>query len=186
MRLFEISPDGSRVVYTADQETDNVIELYSTPTDASAMPVKLNLPLAFGVDVDAPRISPDGTRVVFRAGALHSVPIDASSPSVLLHLPPGPFTYTSGVPDFQFSRDGASVFFLASLVAFPITNNWLVLAPIDGSAPTQVVVEPPSIRFNDGVVAFEPTPDGARVVHSADLDSPGVHELYLTALPALR
>ena len=41
---FEISPDGSRVVYYADQDTDNVLEVYSVPSDGSAVPVKLNAP----------------------------------------------------------------------------------------------------------------------------------------------
>ncbi len=39
---FKISPDGSRVVYRADQDTDEVFELYSAPVDGSTAAVKLN------------------------------------------------------------------------------------------------------------------------------------------------
>jgi Tol biopolymer transport system component len=43
-----LSPDGSRAIYAADQQTDNLIELYSTRVDGSALPVKLNGPLLPG------------------------------------------------------------------------------------------------------------------------------------------
>jgi len=39
--FFQISPDGSTVVYTA-QGTDEVLELYSVPIGGGAAPVKLN------------------------------------------------------------------------------------------------------------------------------------------------
>src|SRR5262249_33699693 len=41
----QITPDGSRDVYVADADVDNVFELYSVPCDASAAPVLLNSPL---------------------------------------------------------------------------------------------------------------------------------------------
>ena len=41
---FQFSPDGSRVLYRADQETDNVLELYSVAAGGGT-PVKLNTPL---------------------------------------------------------------------------------------------------------------------------------------------
>ena len=44
---FRISPDASRVVYRADQATDEVSELYSVPL-AGGTPVRLNATLVAG------------------------------------------------------------------------------------------------------------------------------------------
>jgi len=66
---FQISPDSSKVVYRADQETDNVDELYSVPTTGPASDgVRLNDPLVAGGDVYFDyQISPDSSQVVYRA-----------------------------------------------------------------------------------------------------------------------
>ena len=49
---LQFSPDGSRVLYLADQETNHVYELYSVPA-AGGTPVKLNSALPSGGDVAA-------------------------------------------------------------------------------------------------------------------------------------
>ena len=61
-------PDGLCVVYRADQDANNVQELYSVVTDGSAAPVKLSAPLVGGGDVKRGFVlTPDGQRVVYRA-----------------------------------------------------------------------------------------------------------------------
>ena len=83
---FQVSPDGSRVVYRAAHDSVGVEELYSAPTDGSVAAVKLNGALASS-EVDDPFIiSPDGTRVVYVAAQetagvfeLYSAPIDGSA-----------------------------------------------------------------------------------------------------------
>ncbi len=50
---YTISPDGSRVVYTADQETNNVFEIYSVPLGGPATAgIKLNEALGAGGSVN--------------------------------------------------------------------------------------------------------------------------------------
>jgi len=64
-----ISPDGTRVVYVADADTDDVFELYAVNPDGTDFQ-KLNPALVAGGDVSFDfAISPDGTRVVYRADA---------------------------------------------------------------------------------------------------------------------
>lgn len=64
---LRISPDGSRVVYRADQSLDDVMELYSVPIDGGAS-VKLNGTLvAFGDVRGDFQVSPDSQYVVYRA-----------------------------------------------------------------------------------------------------------------------
>jgi Tol biopolymer transport system component len=63
---FQISPDNSWVVYNADQDTDEVFELYSVPLTGGS-PVKLNGPLVSGGNIESFRVSPGSSRVVYRA-----------------------------------------------------------------------------------------------------------------------
>src|SRR5690606_39504840 len=59
---FQLSPDGSTVVYNADQDTDNVREIYSVPV-AGGTVTRLNAPMTPGGNSVSPgRISPDGDR----------------------------------------------------------------------------------------------------------------------------
>ena len=79
---FQISPDGRHVVYRADQDTDQVLELYSVLLGGGP-PIRLNPLLVTGQSVEDYQISPDGRWVVYRADQdtdnsieLYSVPIE--------------------------------------------------------------------------------------------------------------
>ena len=66
VRDFSISPNSSRVVYSADQDTDGVGELYSVPIGGGTV-TELNSPLVAGGSVYRFSISPDSSRVVYSA-----------------------------------------------------------------------------------------------------------------------
>ena len=79
---FQISPDSSRVVYSADQQKAFVGELYGVPLGGpAAAGIKLNGALVAGGIVRSFLISPDSSRVVYVATQpstdfeLYSVPI---------------------------------------------------------------------------------------------------------------
>ena len=89
IRAIRVSPDGRRVVYAAEQDTDDILDLYSVPIEGGPV-TRLGGPLARnGADIPSAesrfRITPDGTRVVFVVDPtddllddlveLHSVPI---------------------------------------------------------------------------------------------------------------
>ena len=65
---LQFSPDGSRVLYHADQATNGIDEIYMVPSTGGT-PVKLNGDLVVGGDVDDDglQFSPDGTRVLYLA-----------------------------------------------------------------------------------------------------------------------
>jgi len=68
---LQSSPDGSRVVYVAEQEVDNKKEIYSVPVGGGT-PIKLNQPLSAGGVNGHFVISPDSSTVFF--GAVEDVP----------------------------------------------------------------------------------------------------------------
>jgi hypothetical protein len=62
---FAISPDGTWVVYAADQDSDEVVEAYAVPTDGSQPARKVNRRLVPGGDVYPPSFTPDSARVLY-------------------------------------------------------------------------------------------------------------------------
>ncbi len=183
---YEISPDSQRVVYRADQEVNNRIELYSVPIDGSSSAVKLNGPLASGGGVVYPsgngvevEITPDSGRVLFLADPLvayqyqlFSAPIDGSAAPVVLNaaLPAG-----ASVQDgFDIAPDGARVVYRAEEQCCIIE---LFSAPVaGGQAPVKLngTLAPGA----DVWPGFQVAPDSLGVAYLADQDQVGVAELY--------
>jgi hypothetical protein len=65
--IFQISPDGTRVVYGADQDAFTRLELYSVSINGpTGSAIKLNGPLVANGEVNDFQISPDSRRVVYR------------------------------------------------------------------------------------------------------------------------
>lgn len=137
---FLVSPDGTRVVYRADQVNNDVFELFSVPSDGSSAPLLLNSPLPTTGDRDVEPdfvVSPDGTRVVYRADGtagnvlqLYSVPIDGSAAPTLLT----PTLVTGGDVEsgLRLSPDAQRVLFRADLALDGAVELYSV--PITGSA----------------------------------------------------
>ncbi|MHC4458897.1 MAG: TolB family protein, partial [Planctomycetota bacterium] len=68
VKEFKWSPDSSRIAYRAEQDTDNVVELYTSPPDSSTGNTKIN-PNTFvpGQNVTAFAWAPDSSRLAYRA-----------------------------------------------------------------------------------------------------------------------
>ena len=137
--VFAFTPvGGSTVVYIADQDTDNLFELYSGPLAGGTSPVKLNSTLVKGGKVLDFKVSSDGTMVVYRArqesldGNLYSVPIGGGTPVQLN----GPFIGFALVEaDYQISRDGTRVYYRSSEEN---PEFELFSVPISGGARTKL------------------------------------------------
>ncbi len=182
---FRISPDGSRVVYRADQETDGVMELFSAPVDGSGAAVKLNGTLAAGGGTLSYEISADSQYVVYRADQdvdgvdeLYRVPLDGSGGPEKLN---DPLVAGGNVSDFTFSPDSQWVLYLADQDTDDVIELYRV--PLDGSAG--------AMKLNGTLVAggdvgfggnFFVSPDSQRVIYLADQDTNDVFELYGVAI----
>jgi Tol biopolymer transport system component len=163
-----ISPDGSRVVYRADQVTDGVNEIFSVPT-AGGTPIKLNGPLATNGDVKSYgyQISPDGSHVVYVAdqvannvNELFRVPIDGGTPVKLS----GTLVEGGSVSTFRISPDGSHVVYVADQVTDNVQEIFSV--PIGGG--TAINLNGPLVAGGRVNPNFRISPDSSRVVYQAD------------------
>src|SRR6185503_15585206 len=138
---YEISADGSRVVYVTDEDRDGVRELYSVPIEAEGTSVGFawRQPRIRSIRLSAPftgygevadeydggftfALSPDGREVVYRAGQeapdvleLFRVPIDGGAPPVKLNARLALGEQPGDVLDAAINPDGASVVYRADL-----------------------------------------------------------------------
>jgi len=188
---WEISPDGSRVVYRADQGTDGIFELYSVPIAGPASAgVKLNGPIVAGGDVFCDyQISPDSSRVVYRADQdtdgifeLYSVPVDGpASSGVKLNGTLVPDGYVQ--PDtVKISPDSSHVLYQAFQDTFAVLELYGV--PIAGPASAGFKVNGELVPGGwVGIQGFEISPDSSRVVYEAMQDTDN-YELYVTVFGA--
>ncbi len=133
VQSFRIAPDGSRVVYLADQDSAGDQELYSVATIGGAA-TRLNGDLAAGGRIESFTIAPNGSRVVYMGDQdvpgsweLYSVSLAGGSP-VKLNGPPGGDNYVlaysvtpdSGMVVFQFRQPPD---FAERLYATPLTGG---------------------------------------------------------------
>lgn len=132
---FAFDAAGDRVVYLADGDTDEVLELYSTRTTGRAPVRKLNQAL-FAGGVGFFRIHPGGDEVLYLAlqsghgaPAPYAVPI-GGGPARLLG---GPFPSGSFVEELDLTADGSRIVFTANPDVFTLAG--LYSAPFDGGAP---------------------------------------------------
>ena len=190
---WELTSDGSRVVYMADQDVRFRSELYSVPVDGSAAPVKLNPPLVSGGSVGTwvesatllpyVRLSPGGTRAVYLADQvtdekwdLFSVPVDGSAAAVKLSAG---IASSDVQPGFQLDPAGTHVYFLADAQSDEVFE--LFVAPIDGG-PGRIKLSGTLVPGGDvqalvtreGLVHF----GSGRVVYTADALTNDVVELF--------
>jgi len=178
---LQFSPDSSRVLYTADQDTDEIFEIYSVPSGGGT-PVKLNGPLVAGgiAYSSSLHFSPDSSRVLYVAEQdtlfvkeLYSVPSSGGTPVKLNDT-----LVTNGdvsSDGLQFSPNGSRVLYLADQDTDQVNEIYSV--PSGGGSP---------VKLNDTLVAggdvfssgLQFSPDSSRVLYNADQDTDGVTEIY--------
>jgi dipeptidyl aminopeptidase/acylaminoacyl peptidase len=184
--VIQISPDSSRVIYWADQDTDEVMELYSVPLNGPASSeVKINGSMVAGGDVLGDfQISPDSSRVVYRAdqqidniNELYSVPLSGpASSGVKLN---GAMVTGGNVNYFQISPDGIRVVYIADQHTDEVYELYSV--PLNGPAGAEVKLNG-ALVIGGSVYYFRVSPDSSRVVYRADQDTTGVNEIYSVPL----
>jgi len=177
---IQFSPDSSRVLYHADQNTDEMFELFSV-SSTSGTPVKLNGTLPAGGDVaDDAEFSLAGGRVLYRADQvtdgvmeLFSVPSAGGMPIRLN----GTLVAGGNVLRASFSPDGNRVVYLADQEADDVFELYSVASL--GGPP--VKISGPLVNGGN-VVDWQFSADSRHVVYRADEDTVGLFELYSALL----
>lgn len=177
---FRISPSGL-VVYRADEETDEVFELWKVDV-AGGPATKVNPNLTAGGDVDKFELTPDGTRVIYTADQdsndvfeLYSVSLlDGSTVKLSQALALGEDVGLGGMPPFLISADGTRVVYRAGENADFANNQDLFSVSINGGASVKLST---LATFSGGLYGYEISPNGARVVMRL-ADSAGYVDLY--------
>jgi len=129
---FQVSPDGTRVVYAAEQELYGAAELYSAPVDGAAPAVKISGTYAGG-EYARMLFTPDSSRVVYvldEVGLLLSTPVDGSSPPIQL-ASVGCANCDDSDFAFTLSADGSHVLYRDE----QYDHHPLYAVPVDGSSP---------------------------------------------------
>ncbi len=180
-----ISPDSSRVVYLADQDTVGVQELYSVPIRGlPSAGLRLNEALVPGRNVDVFKISPNGGRVVYIADQetvsvheLYSVPVGGPADAgIKLNkaLPPN-----GDVSGFQISPDSSRVVYRADQDNVGVRELYSV--SLAGPNASGVKINGTLVALGSVSLEFQISPDSGRVLYIADQDIDGVIELYMTS-----
>ena len=180
VQFLDTSPDASRVVYTADQDTNGLVELYSVPSGGGPV-TKLNGSVAGGgiphnfTRSDPFQITADSSRVVYRARGnansnfdLFSVPLVGGAVTTL-NIGDADVGSVAGI---RLSPDSSRAVF----ITFGDTGfDGLYSAPIAGG-PVAKLNGPLVAGGEIGTAAI--SPDSSRVVYTADQDAAGVREIY--------
>ncbi|MEQ1893202.1 MAG: hypothetical protein ABL998_11705 [Planctomycetota bacterium] len=185
VRGLEPSPDRTRVVYRADQDSQST-ELYSVPLDGSAPAVRISPPAVTPRSTQYFLISPDSNRVALLSSVgnfggyvvsdLFSTPIDASGPAVQLNPPlvPG-----GSVGRPLFTPDSTRIVYIADQ---EVAGRYeLYSVPSDGSS-TPIQLNPPLGSGMRVLSTFALTADGNTVVFAAQTDADSGAELYSVPL----
>lgn len=180
---YVISPDSLHVAYTADRDTDDVVELYIVPiTDTvpitGTLPIKLNPPLVEGGNVSAFRVtfSPDSQFVYYLADQevdnrveLYRVPATGGDAlRISRELVVG-----GNVGNYKIDVSNARIVYLADAETNDVQELWSV--PLEGGDSVKVSG---ALVTGGNVGTFELDPLSDRVVYSADAETNGKSELY--------
>jgi len=176
-----LSPNGSRVLYHADQNADEVFEIFSVPSGGGTS-VRLNGPLVALGDVNAAglQFSPDSARVLYTADQF----VDETVELFCVPSVGGTAVKLSGdmvaggdvADDAVFSPDSSRVLFRADRRVDEVVE--LFSTSSVGGLPT--LLNAPLVPNGD-VIRATFTPTGSEVVYLADQDVNEMFELYAVA-----
>ncbi|NJM08071.1 hypothetical protein HC891_20605, partial [Candidatus Gracilibacteria bacterium] len=180
---FAVSPNGQRVVYCADPDTDDIFELFSVSLTGGT-PVKLNVPPgAFG-GIERFEISADSARVVFliqnapnsdSVFELYSAPLAGGSAPIKLS---DEMVDDGDVDLFGITSNSNFVVFIADSL---IEDTFEIFStPVDGTGDPNLLN---NLMVDDGDVdSFVISPDGSKVAFIADDEEDDVYELSFNVI----
>jgi Tol biopolymer transport system component len=176
---FGFSPDSARIAYIADQDADEVLELYAVNVAAPGTSSKLNGTLVPNGDVCQFTFSPDSTRVAYCADQeqdgrmeLFTATFSAAGQSVKLNPP----LVTDGAvtPGYEFGPDSSYLVYAAKQEV----STRVDLFRVDVALPGIAQKVNASLTSGGNVVSFRIRPDGEQLSYVANQENVDKYELY--------
>jgi len=172
---FHLSSDGESVLYMADQDVDESLDLYRVPPDRSSEPFRLTPQLPPGYIQPDFVVAPISNRVVFLHGqgadvTLYGMRTDPVEAPVVLDAG----NLTPPIEPFRFTPDATRIVYRKGDAG----DSDLFSCPSDGSAPSVRLANAPA--GEEVLDDFLVTPDGATVVYRAT----HVERTWLAAVPS--
>ena len=176
---YSFSPDSKRLLFRADKNADQVVELFVAAVDASTSPVLVSGTLGADSDVSSAQWSPTGTRVAYLAdqavdGVVELWGADADGTGTPTKLS-GPLVMGGNVTHFRYTPSGTRVVFRADKDTDDTFE--LYIANADGSGSVAKLSGPLVVAGNV-TSTFRFTADGNGLVFLADAEQDGKKELY--------
>jgi Tol biopolymer transport system component len=179
---ISFNPDGSKVLYVADQDVEGVGDLYLADIATPGSVTKVNPPFVDGGDVTGTNyeFSPDGATIVYIAdqdvnGVNELYAVDVNSPGASTKLNPA-LVAEGDLCTFRFSPDSTKVGYCADQDADGILELYLVELAVPG---VSMKVNSPLVADGDVQAAtFRFGPDSDSIVYRADQEVDGINELY--------
>lgn len=168
---FEIAPNGRRVAYMADQDTDTVRELYVADIDGSGI-VKINPPMIADGDVHEFAWSADSTQIVYLADAeqfdvreVYLANADGSNVRKINSPVVGPATVD--FRDIEWSPDGR---YVSQVVRHIATDHKFAIDNYDTRNLLNTRITP-MLTAGGAIQLYRWAPDASRVAYLADQDT---------------
>lgn len=179
----ELTPDGTRLVFSSPQDDVTVHEIFSFPVGAVAGSyVKVNAPVAAGVSLSSFRISPDSSRLLYTsqsfevpgtvAAQLWVAELDGSDQTSLVTLP-----LERNIRGFTANDDFTRAIYIADPLVDDRDELWSVA--IAGGTPVKLSG---ALVAGGDVTTVLALPDSPTVLYLADQLVDGRNELF--AVPA--
>ncbi len=186
---FQITPNSAGVIYIADQETDEVNELYANLITGGT-PQKLSDNMGANGDVFDFKITPDSGRVVYTADVNVHNRFELYSVQSTGGNPPGHLSQT------LFAGDSVESFSIAPAPGpdgklrvvystYEAANGYPELYSVvvlDGSGRMRLNNDFPDGVENTRLSSFQISPNGDWVVYQAEQAIVGIDELYSVAI----
>lgn len=175
---FAVTPDGLSVVFRADQDIDQVFELYRTVIAFAPQNTKLNSPLVFGMNVTSFGVIPDNSGVVYVADQT-TVNVFELFRSLFSGSPPTsplnpPFVAGQAVADFVLFPNGTGLVYRADQNTDGVNEIYRAVFGFPGSTRLN-----PALVIGQNVAAtYTVSPDSASAIYLANQDNVAITELY--------
>lgn len=183
VREYAVTPDSSRAVYLAEVAALNEEDLYSAPITGAGASQIHSSEIPAGEEVTDFKITPDGTRIIFRAAellngprVLHSVAINSANSLIISR----PASLYGAVQEFLISPDSARVIYKAAGTASAAQQ--LHSVPVNSNAGATVcpsLIVGDEIRFDD---RFQISADSSRVIFAANIAATNTERLFSAAI----